>query len=876
MNQKRLFLFLFGITFLIGIFSFASSACPGYDDGTYCWISGASGQSCDGACSDEGSSCVSPPADDNSLCFITSFLIGGCDFCTEGSMSIPYAPGYNLIGGNNCNYLGPAPSSCSLSNAGYYRTCSCDRGVFANSIIVTIGSPENITYETFSVMINGTVDASSNVTYSLDGEANQTACNSCTSFSNTSSSLSDGLHNVSVYAIKADNASVTSSNSVYFTINTSSFYKTNHTSCDPLYSSGYHILSSSVNISNSTCFNISVDNLILDCQGFSIVGNNYSGSYGIFSNKTNTTIKNCNISNFSIGVYFNNSNNSKIETTNISGYLDGLRVIDSNFFNLTDSLFDLKLDSIYLSGSNNSYLGEVTSSSGSKRAIYSINSNHLQIVKSNFSANNSLIKSTANFLNSVNLSFSNSSFYAHDPNVTAIGSLYLQGISNSAFQDLEVVSEYYVGIWDELSNNNSWIRINSTGKEDALYSSSSYNSSFLDSNFTVSGGSWGALMLDGNTSYYSISNTKIKSLSGVNSKALVIGTTSSYNSFNNCSFISEESWGIYYYSSGTNKFNNSITNSNITSGKAGIEGYNFENFYLENVNITSGLRGIYLINSDNLSANNLYILSNNDSAILLESSANFEIANNTFTSNSSDNNYTIYFRSNSDNGFFYNNSLISLNGEGNLLGVDSSSSNITFYWNNFTNTSGMYINDSNENNFYNATINDLSVGNFWYNVLNESVVISGGSSSIFENYYYGSSGSGYPYNNSNSLGKVSLGVIDWAPLHYVAPISFSVETDPSIPSTGGSSCYFFVYEKDFLNGISKKLLKDCKVNLFFKNSSYLFDLENINFENESISFVLSNGDFVLKNSFSEELKIDFENKSYVLYLKILSFENSHL
>jgi len=55
--------------------------------------------------------------------------------------------------------------------------------------------------------------------------------------------------------------------------------------------------------SSGTCFSINADNIVLDCAGHTITGDDTG--YGIYSNKANhTTIKNCNVENFSKGIYF--------------------------------------------------------------------------------------------------------------------------------------------------------------------------------------------------------------------------------------------------------------------------------------------------------------------------------------------------------------------------------------------------------------------------------------------------------------------------------------------------------------------------------------------------------------------------------------------
>ncbi|VVB59078.1 Periplasmic copper-binding protein (NosD) [Candidatus Anstonella stagnisolia] len=59
-------------------------------------------------------------------------------------------------------------------------------------------------------------------------------------------------------------------------------------------------------------------NVSIDCFGKSMVGNNMSNTYGIYSTQFNTTIQNCNISNFQHGIYFDGATNSTVQNTNAS------------------------------------------------------------------------------------------------------------------------------------------------------------------------------------------------------------------------------------------------------------------------------------------------------------------------------------------------------------------------------------------------------------------------------------------------------------------------------------------------------------------------------------------------------------------------------
>ncbi|VVB99564.1 Periplasmic copper-binding protein (NosD) [uncultured archaeon] len=120
-----------------------------------------------------------------------------------------------------------------------------------------------------------------------------------------------------------------------------------------------------------------------------------------------------------------------------------------------------------------------------------------------------------------------------------------------------------------------------------------------------------------------------------------------------------------------------------------------------------------------------------------------------------------------------------------LLYLDSTSGGNTFYRDNFTNGTGLYANDTNGTNYYNTTVSGKAQGNFWQNVMNGSVNIFDADADVC-----GESGSQYPYNSTNSLGKLSGSMTDWGPAVVTTRTSFVVKTyfngSPSIYFANGS------------------------------------------------------------------------------------------
>jgi hypothetical protein len=69
---------------------------------------------------------------------------------------------------------------------------------------------------------------------------------------------------------------------------------------------------------NTYCMNVSAQNVTINCNGFVITGDNTTGREGIYSNQYNTTIKNCNVSNFSYGIIFDGATYGTINNTTSS------------------------------------------------------------------------------------------------------------------------------------------------------------------------------------------------------------------------------------------------------------------------------------------------------------------------------------------------------------------------------------------------------------------------------------------------------------------------------------------------------------------------------------------------------------------------------
>lgn len=158
--------------------------------------------------------------------------------------------------------------------------------------------------------------------------------------------------------------------------------------CGLIPSNGTWTLTNDV-ISSNTCFSFNVSNTIFDCNFFKLTNNvsNFSASAFNISNKTNMTLKNCNINNFGIG----------ISASNFSGL-----VLDSILINQSINT------SVLLNGSGNTNITTLNISNGNGTSLRKQGSGNVNISNLNiFNSTNYIIHENGT-LNISNLTLGNS------------------------------------------------------------------------------------------------------------------------------------------------------------------------------------------------------------------------------------------------------------------------------------------------------------------------------------------------------------------------------------------------------------------------------------------------------------------------------------
>ncbi len=473
-----------------------------------------------------------------------------------------------------------------------------------------------------------------------------------------------------------------------------------------------YTLTANVN-STDTCFNITANNVTLDCKGKEI---NYSSDggdyeYGVYSDKNFTTIKNCNITEglaagyYDYGIYLDGASNGTIDNNTIttSGLYGRGILLSSSSTNtlsnnsITTSGFGGNGIYLYLSSNSNITGNIITTSGYNGYGIYlyiSSNSNTLSsntITTSGSSGYGTYLQSNSNSntLSNNTITTSGSDGYGiylassslnnltnNKANSSQSQSYVISGTSSSHFNNTigndnlaegkPVNYTYNVDnlVFDEVDftqygqvifsySRNITIR-NSNFSYDSLNLFYTNTSTITNNRINTSKG-YGLVLLS-SSNLNNISNNNITTSGGSGYGIyLYISSNSNTLSSNTITTSGSSGFGIYLYSS-----SNSNTLSNNTITTSGSDGYGIylypssnSNTLSNNTITTSGSSGfgIYLYSSSNtLSSNTLKTSGIFGYGIYLYSSSNTLLSNTIITSGSFG--FGIYLSSSSLNNSF--------------------------------------------------------------------------------------------------------------------------------------------------------------------------------------------------------------------------------
>jgi len=546
-----------------------------------------------------------------------------------------------------------------------------------------------------------------------------------------------------------------------------------------------------VNSSTNTSIYVqSGTNAFIDCRGKQMAGGSGAATYGVKVDDECATVQLCRISNFSKGIYFygDSADNGIINDNNVTiPNGSGICVYQGDYNSLNRNIVVASVNAIliYYNGDHNNVTGGIANSTGTGSGFYIQNGNYNQAFDLQISSEGyagiyiTHSATTSNYNNITNVSISASG-------ATTCG-IYLYKATHTRITNSSSYSKSYIATWLRQGNSNSIS--GHTSASDGSYSCYVYDSDdnqFTDStcNSTANAGLIAHVGSNRNNfTNMNISSTasiSVYSLNELNSRYVNVHSTS-YNN-QGWYFVSPSenitiinSSGTSQTGSGSGFYNNGRPNFNITNfigTSAGAEGVyvrgNPTGIIFNNVSGTSSTgTGVRLESNRGVFENGTATITSGTAAMLVESSNN-TIANYTFT----------------------------VNGGGTeplllITPKSGSASNNTFYWNNFTDATGLYVNDTSGPNYYNST-----EGNIWHNVIDGSVQIIGTTASSYgSGLYIGTAGSGYPYSNSTSQSKVVGIVTDYAPLTNLSTLCQNLTTANSTytltanATINGATCF---------------------------------------------------------------------------------------
>ena len=302
--------------------------------------------------------------------------------------------------------------------------------------------------------------------------------------------------------------------------------------CSDITSPGTYTLNQSIlDSSTSYCINISANNVVLDCQGHTIDGNDLA-DYGIYilrssEQTTNITVKNCVVTDWdSANIYLKYANGNTI--TNVTANSSP----DNGFY-------------LYYSDSNT--ISNSTANSNNQNGFYFLSSDSNSISNCTANSNNYgfyFSSSNSNTISKFTANLNNYGFY--------LSSARSNTISNSTVQESYYYDFYIYGTDSDCNN-----------KIENLTGSNNLPIKYFNSSVTLQNEVLSELILC-NADYSNIENITINaSQSKKNNMVLLLRTD--YSNLTGIS-SSDNYYGFYIRYSDSNTLSNCTTNSNAFYG----------------------------------------------------------------------------------------------------------------------------------------------------------------------------------------------------------------------------------------------------------------------------------------------------------------------
>jgi hypothetical protein len=521
---------------------------------------------------------------------------------------------------------------------------------------------------------------------------------------------------------------------------------------------------------SASCFLVQANNVTIRGNGFSITGTNAASTWGIRTTTSNTTIQDVTISNFPTGILASNpTTRMSINNANITATGTAARGIEmystaSNLSNIISTVNGSSTGSmaIVTSGSTGNRFTNIT-----VRAVGTVeygffiisgsNSNTFTNINSNTTTGYPLYFDYSNDNNVTNLTIKTSSTGTYFNGATGNtidcqGGTIIGGNTTSDGMDVRgantTIRNCNISNFAKLisctnaanlSMDNLTVSNTRTVKEGIMLTNCHY-STLTNSRATAT---YYALRID-TSNFTRTDNCTFNTTGAVSTSAIILSGKGSTISNTTAICKSQQTCAWIYGQSGAT-FNEVSDLTVIQTGTAiGSSGFQ----------ITHG------------AANNTATRIN--ASVLTGSALQFSQATNNTVKDSlfsADSGVIMSMTTSNLRNLLINNTFISGGGAGNLTSINAGNANNTFCLNNFTATTGVYINDkttATTNNF-NCTYEGKNQGNIYFNVMNGSVPIVGTYNSSITGLYIGHGGTGFPYSNATTA-KVIGKAVDYAPL----------------------------------------------------------------------------------------------------------------
>ncbi|MGV8086234.1 MAG: C1 family peptidase [Candidatus Woesearchaeota archaeon] len=404
-------------------------------------------------------------------------------------------------------------------------------------------------------------------------------------------------------------------------------------SCTGLESPNTIYLMNTTSISQDICFNILADNITLDCGGNLILGRDWGNSYGVYSERFNTTIKNCNIYNFSKGIFFNNADNGTIINTTINSSVNGsygIHISNNANYNRISNI------NITINGFSGIRIQESSNNTISDSKIIS---KYQGILISEGKSNNlirinitSLDSSAIRLDHSYDNNISNSKLFSNSYYGLALYQSANNTISNSNINSTAVYGLQFSSSIDNILENNTF------DDNIMFYELSSCNNIFLNNKKTENKSALiyinqanlfiANLNNVGQIIFCNINNSTISNINiSLNKSDCLSFYNSSNNIINNLNISCSNS--VYF----SNSLNTNISNSNIFAEEGyALNLYKSNNTKIDNITINTTYAIGILSSGTNNNITNSNIYSEYSNAIYIDGTINNHINNATATS----------------------------------------------------------------------------------------------------------------------------------------------------------------------------------------------------------------------------------------------------